>query len=474
MARTLLEFFVEEADDYLNKLRQVLGSGGALDATELRRLSRALRGSARMADQEPIARAAAAMQAVGDDLASGRRHWDPYLRQTLETAVSEIRQMVRSASSPPPDQARRAEALARRLGEATNPPLPSSKDRARLRLYLGTELRGLASEIGDALAVLERDPRNREPLKRLLRRVRPLRGIEGVDHIPAVGAAVAAVEEVILRIADTSATVGPGHLVLFRRAQQALDAVATELIRGEEPGAADVGPAEIEDLKDQVLETAAQREILWISEFFEDSPGPHLEACPMAEHGAGSWDAFFTLEVTGTLDTVDRLRTEMAGGGSGAAKVGEELVYTFRHLRERAVAFGHPDLGRVARRAGAAVRAVLEGPRWRLQTFAVELADALAAMRGYLLATSDGEGRSALERAEESLEVATQPTEDHIVEIDSLTYAPDVALVRARELSSEADGIMRTRDPDMTRVRALLEEAMGLVQHAMEKTGSAE
>jgi chemotaxis protein histidine kinase CheA len=460
MPRTLLEFFIEEADDYLNKLRQVLSSSGALDAAELRRLSRALRGSARMADQESIARAAAAMQAVGDDLATGRRHWDPYLRQSLETAVSEIRQMVRSAGSPPPDQARRAEALARRLGEATNPPLPSPRDRARFRLYLGTELRGLASEIGDALSVLERDPRNREPLKRLLRRVRPLRGIEGVEDIRAVGTAVAAVEEVILRIADTSATVGPGHLVLFRRAQQALDDVATELIKGEDPGMRDFVPADIEDLKDQVLDTAAQREIVWISEFFEDAPGPHLEACPMAEHGAGSWEAFFALEVTGSLDTVDRLRTEMAGGGSGGSKVG-------------AVAFGHPELGRVARRAGAAVRAVLEGPRWRLQTFAVELSDALEAMRAYLLAETEAEVRAALERAEEALEAATQPAEEHIVDIDSLTYAPEAALARARELSNEADGMMKGRDPDMTRVRSLLEEAMGLVAHAMEKTGSA-
>lgn len=473
MPRTLLEFFIEEADDYLNKLRQVLGSSGALDAAELRRLSRALRGSARMADQEAVARAAAAMQAVGDDLATGRRHWDPYLRQSLETAVSEIRQMVRSAGSPPPDQARRAEALARRLGEATNPPLPSPRDRARFRLYLGTELRGLASEIGDALSVLERDPRNREPLKRLLRRVRPLRGIEGVEDIRAVGTAVAAVEEVILRIADTSATVGPGHLVLFRRAQQALDDVATELIKGEDPGTRDFMPADIEDLKDQVLDTAAQREIVWVSEFFEDVPGPHVEACPMAEHGAGSWEAFFALEVTGSLDTVDRLRTEMAGGGSGASKVGEDLVYTFRHLRERAVAFGHPELGRVARRAGAAVRAVLEGPRWRLQTFAVELSDALEAMRAYLLAETEAEVRAALERAEEALEVATQPAEEHIVDIDSLTYAPEAALARARELSSQADGMMKGRDPDMTQVRSLLEEAMGLVAHAMQKTGSA-
>lgn len=474
MPRTLLEFFAEEADDYLSKLRRVLNVAGTPDAAELRRLARALRGSARMADQEEIARAASAMQTVADDVAAGRRHWSPYLRQTLETAVSEIRQMVRSVESPPPDLAHRAEALARRLGESTSPPPPSPKDRERFRLFLGTELRGLASEIGDALAILERDPRNREPLKRLLRRIRPLRGIEGVDQTPAVGSAVTAVEEVILRIADTSATVGPGHLVLFRRAQQALDDVATELIRGEEPDIGKVGPSEIEDLKEKVLDTAAEREIAWISELFEDKPGPHIESCPMAEHGAGSWEAFFALELTGALDTVDRLRTEMAAGGDGGKKVGEDVVFTFRHLRERAVTFGHPELGRVARRAGAAVKAVLEGPRWRLQTLAVELGDTLAALRSYLRADTEWEREDALKLAEQTLEMATQPAEELVVEIESLTYSPEDALVRAKELSTAVDGMLKVGEPDVVRVRALLEEALGLVEHAMEKTGSAE
>jgi chemotaxis protein histidine kinase CheA len=474
MPRTLLDFFAEEADDYLNKLRRALGTAGTPDAAELRRLARALRGSARMADQEAIARAASAVQAVADDLAAGRRHWGPYLRQTLETAVSEIRQMVKSVDSPPPDQAHRAEALARRLGESTNPPPPSPKDRERFRLFLGTELRGLASEIGDALSVLERDPRNRDPLKRLLRRIRPLRGIEGVDQTPAVGSAVSAVEEVILRIADTSATVGPGHLVLFRRAQQALEDVATELIRGQEPEVGEVGPGEIEDLKDQVLDVAGQREIMWVSDLFEDKPGPHLEACPMAELGAGSWEAFFALELTGSLDTGDRLRTEMTGGGEGVRRAGEELAFTFRTLRERAVTFGHPDLGRIARRAGAAVRAALEGPRWRLQTMGVEIGDTLTALRAYLQAESDDERRKSLERAEVTLQAVAQPAEERIVDIESLLYSPQDALTRAKELSQTVDGMLKVGDADASDVRATLQEALDLVERALDKTGLPE
>ncbi len=470
MPRTLLEFFADEAGDYLQKLERALEAPGAPDADELRRLARALRGSARMADQDAIARVAGAVQALADDLSAGRRHWGLDLQELLASALAETREMVDSVEAPPPDLAERAEALARRLGESVAVP-PPPKDDERFRRYLGTELRGLASEIGDALGILERDPRNREPLKKLLRRIRPLRGIEGVDEIPSVGAAVAAVEEVILRIADTSATVGPGHLVLFRRAQQALSDVATELIRGGEPGPALYGGSEIEDLKDQVLETATQRQVTWISDLFYDDPGPHIEDCPMAEQGAGSWEAFFALEATGSLDTIERLRMEMALGGTGVERAGERLAYTFRQLRERAVTFGHTDLGRVARRAGAAVRAALDSPTWRLDSLVVELEATAEALRSYLDASEDQDRRDAIDRAEDSLEALTQPATDRVVEIESLTYSAEDALSRARELSSEAEDLLQVVDPDFGRAHLLLEEALDLVEHALEKTG---
>jgi chemotaxis protein histidine kinase CheA len=383
--------------------------------------------------------------------------------------VAEIRDLVDAVESPPADLEERVEELARRLGES-KPVTPPPKDDERFRRYLGTELRGLASEIGDALGVLERDPRNREPLKNLLRRIRPLRGIEGVDDISSVGSAVAAVEEVILRIADTSATVGPGHLVLFRRAQQALDDVATELIRGAEP-AVSYASDEIEELKDQVLDVAAQREVTWISELFHDDPGPHIEACPMADQGAGSWEAFFALEATGSLDTIDRLRGEMRSGGEGALRAAERLAYTLRQLRERAVAFGHAEFGRITRRLAAAVRAALDGPSYRLQALGDELGVSVSGLRAYLDASEDGERRDAITRAEASLEEATRSALEEVIDIESLTYSAEDALARAKELSGEVDGILQVSDPDVGRAQLLLEEALGLVEHAMDKAG---
>jgi chemotaxis protein histidine kinase CheA len=473
MPRTLLEFFADESGDYLDKMERALSAGPTPDADELRRFARALRGSARMADQDAIARAAGALQAAAADLVAGKRHWGAELKGNLESALKEIRALVDSVKSPPADIAKRAESIAERLGESAAPP-PPPKDDERFRRYLGTELRGLASDIGESLVILERDPRNREPLKRLLRRIRPLRGIEGVDEIPAVGPAVTALEEVILRIADTSATVGPGHLVLFRRARQALDDVATELIRGDQPTGIVDGAVEIEDLKEQVLETAAQREITWISELFHDDPGPHIEECPMAERGAGSWEGFFALEATGSLDTIERLRAELAHAPEGASRIAERLTYSFRQLRERAVTFGHSGLGRVARRAGAAVRASRDAPPWRMQAIAIDLAITVAALRSYLEASEKEARESALQRADDSLEAATHPTRGPTVDIESLLYTAEDAVERARSLSSELAGLLRVDAPDVDRAHNLLEEALGLIEHALVRTATVQ
>ena len=91
MPRTLLEFFADEANEYLDKLAETLAGEGPLDADRFRRLGRALRGCSRMADQEAIARSANALQTVAADLASGRRHWDSALARSLEAALADIR-----------------------------------------------------------------------------------------------------------------------------------------------------------------------------------------------------------------------------------------------------------------------------------------------------------------------------------------------------------------------------------------------
>ncbi len=134
------------------------------------------------------------------------------------------------------------------------------------------------------------------------------------------------------------------------------------------------------------------------------------------------------------------------------------------------MAFEHGAMGRVARRAGAAVKAATEGPRGRLQSIASELATTVSALREYIEAGDEDARHRALTRAEGSLEAATHPSRS-VVDIESLTYDRADALARARRLSGEVEGMLRGARPDFGRARQLLEEALGLVEHALATTG---
>lgn len=194
----------------------------------------------------------------------------------------------------------------------------------------------------------------------------------------------------------------------------------------------------------------------------------------MAERGAGSWEGFFALEATGSLDTIERLRAELAHAPEGATRIAERLTYSFRQLRERAVTFGHTGLGRVARRAGAAVRASRDAPPWQLQAIAIDLAITVAALRSYLEVSEKEVRDNALRRAEDSLQVATHPTRGPTVDVESLLYTAEDAVARARSLASEIAALLQAQTVDVDRAQNLLEEALGLIEHALVRSASVQ
>ncbi|HET7039473.1 MAG TPA: hypothetical protein VFH97_06270, partial [Gemmatimonadales bacterium] len=77
----MAEFFAMEAGEYLDRLDGVVSQPGAPSGEELQRLTRALRGAALMANQQPIAAAAGAFEQVARALREGRRQWDEATRQ---------------------------------------------------------------------------------------------------------------------------------------------------------------------------------------------------------------------------------------------------------------------------------------------------------------------------------------------------------------------------------------------------------
>jgi HPt (histidine-containing phosphotransfer) domain-containing protein len=111
-----------EAGEYLERLDALLGADGAPAAEEFVRLARALRGSALMASQPAIGRAASGLESLARAVREGRRPWDPTARAAAIRAVDDLKLFVRRAAQWTDSDSRTAEALAAQLEQVAGRP----------------------------------------------------------------------------------------------------------------------------------------------------------------------------------------------------------------------------------------------------------------------------------------------------------------------------------------------------------------
>src|SRR6266516_1562329 len=109
------DFFALEAGEYLERLDGLLAKSDHPNADELVRLARALRGSALMANQQAIARAAAGLESLARAVREGRRPWDAQTTQLGVRAVDDLKIFVRRAGSWTEADTAKAEALGQEL-----------------------------------------------------------------------------------------------------------------------------------------------------------------------------------------------------------------------------------------------------------------------------------------------------------------------------------------------------------------------
>src|SRR2546425_661804 len=91
------DFFALEAGEYLERLDGLVAQGEHPSADELVRLARALRGSALMANQHAIARAASGLESLARAVREARRTWDAQTKQLAVRAVDDLKIFVRQA-----------------------------------------------------------------------------------------------------------------------------------------------------------------------------------------------------------------------------------------------------------------------------------------------------------------------------------------------------------------------------------------
>src|SRR5256886_16349375 len=121
------DFFALEAGEYLERLDGLLAKGESPSADELVRRARALRGSALMANQPAIARAAAGLEALGRAVREGRRAWDAATRHLAVRGVDDLKVFVRRAASWTDADTAKAEGLAHELEQQAGRPSPQGR-----------------------------------------------------------------------------------------------------------------------------------------------------------------------------------------------------------------------------------------------------------------------------------------------------------------------------------------------------------
>ncbi len=185
------DFFVLEAGEYLERLTMLVGGGGTPAADDLVRYARALRGSALMASQGAIARAAGGLEALVRIYRDGRRGWDAALAATAVSGVHELKTLVGNIRRWTAADTAAAERLAASLESAaglvparSSGPAPTGATDAGVRAFVAREGALVASALDQAAQALRADPSSRDPLQAVLRRMQPLRGLAALGDLP--------------------------------------------------------------------------------------------------------------------------------------------------------------------------------------------------------------------------------------------------------------------------------------------------
>src|SRR2546422_1546218 len=274
------DFFALEAGEYLERLDGMLAKGDSPSADEIVRLARALRGSALMANQPAIARAAAGLEVVARAVREGRRAWDPQTQQLALRAVDDLKIFVRRVGSWTDADTAKAEALAVELEQVAG--RPSAQIRAVEALGLDAGARAFVAREGAAIAgALERaaqalraNPRAHEPLQHVMRALQPLRGLAALTDLPPLPDLLEGIERAIGELARSGLEppTNPGEL--FQVAGSAIARAAREVAERGRPDPEGPDFRQFAGLLVKFMES--EPDAVSIGSLYYSDSGPHI------------------------------------------------------------------------------------------------------------------------------------------------------------------------------------------------------
>ena len=274
------DFFALEAGEYLERLDGMLAKGDSPSADEVVRLARALRGSALMANQPAIARAAAGLEVLARAVREGRRAWDPQTQQLALRAVDDLKIFVRRAGSWTDADTAKAEALAVELEQVAG--RPSAQIRAVEALGLDAGARAFVAREGAAIAgALERaaqalraNPGAHEPLQHVMRALQPLRGLAALTDLPPLPDLLEGIERAIGELSRSGLEPPTTVVELFQIAGSAIARAAREVAERGRPDPEGPDFRQFAGLLVRFMES--EPDAVSIGSLYYSDSGPHI------------------------------------------------------------------------------------------------------------------------------------------------------------------------------------------------------
>ncbi|HEX6992289.1 MAG TPA: hypothetical protein VF151_10395 [Gemmatimonadales bacterium] len=273
------DFFALEAGECLDHLDVLISQPDGGDPSQMLRYSRALRGSALMANQTAIARSAAGFEALARAVRDGKRAFDAVAREQASQAVDDVRHLVRRVKEWGPGDEARATRIASELaalagGEVRDPrqhPTPSgSQAQTGVRAFVAREGALVASALDRAARSLEATPEAREPLYAVLRRMQSLRGLAELSELSPLPEVLDGIE---LAVGDLTRLFAPppGVPALLDAAAAALTRIARDVA---DRGTPEPGAPEAQQFTDRLLRAfASEDDVVAIEQLLDRANG---------------------------------------------------------------------------------------------------------------------------------------------------------------------------------------------------------
>jgi chemotaxis protein histidine kinase CheA len=443
------DFFALEAGECLDRLELLARHDDAPPAEDFLRASRVLRGSALMASQQPIARAAGGLEAVARALREGRRAWDPACREQVAQAIEEFRRLVRRVREWDDGDTLRAGRLAVSLDTLAGRPAAEPGDHrgergeinAGVRAFVGREGALIASALDRAARGLQVAPGDREPLYTVIRRMQSLRGLAELSELAPLPEILDGIE---LAVGDLTRLFAPppGVHEVMAAAALALTRISRDIA---ERGRTDPDAEEARLFTDQLLRAfAVERDVVPIEALYlEGDPSPAAPAAGQPQFEAPA--PLGPLELVSHGEHLCQI-ADLIGRASSATERDLRLYHLIGALRTAAVPGPDPVAGALAVFARSTREALAAGVSSRS---ADELVAGLRAAGELLRSVADAGDRMQVSRRlldvahrldqarGDTKEVVAPPAEaeSDVVSIESL--APDAPAAPAEASALE-------------------------------------